>query len=147
MGALLRTCDGVCQPWTKGAGKGCERTGLTSDRKSVIDPSDNKQTTVVDCGFLEMLGEAPGDGGLGVLGRAVLTGWWADVGLTSPRLRPWKDLGSELEGTVITASSSVPLPCSAGTGAAPGTRTPGTHCTPQSGRKPVPAEAKDPWHR
>lgn len=49
MGALLRTaCDRVCQLWTKGAGKGCKMMGLTSDSKDVIDPSDNRQATIVD---------------------------------------------------------------------------------------------------
>lgn len=49
--------------------------GLTSDRKGVIDPSDNKKTTIVGCGFLEIIEGTPGDGGLGISGRAVLTGW------------------------------------------------------------------------
>lgn len=54
---------------------------LTSDRKDAIDPSDDKQTTVVDCQCLEIVGEAPGSGGqgptlgaLGIAGRGVLTG-------------------------------------------------------------------------
>lgn len=38
---------------------------LTSDRRDVIDPSDNKQTTVMDCRYLEIMEEAPGDGGQG----------------------------------------------------------------------------------
>lgn len=61
-------------------------------------------------------GEAPGDGGqdptpeaLGVTGKGALMGWEIDMGLTSPRLRTWKDVGSELQGSFIIASSSAPL--------------------------------------
>lgn len=37
--------------------------GLTSDRRDVIGPSDNKQTTIMDCWYLEITEETPEDGG------------------------------------------------------------------------------------
>lgn len=47
----------------RGPGKGCEMMGLISDRKDVIDPNGDKRTAVVKCQCLEIVEQAPGDGG------------------------------------------------------------------------------------
>lgn len=49
--------------------------GLTSDRRDVIDPSDSKQTTIMDGRYLEIMEEIPED-----VGQGPILGIWASWG-------------------------------------------------------------------
>lgn len=102
----------------------------------------------------------PGAGGQGhtlgplgvTAGEGARTGWWIDMGLTSPRLKTWKNLGSESQGPFLPAwQLCPPRPRGADTGAGSrgqeNLRPTSHHTHPQCDWKPVLGEGKNPPHR